>query len=444
MMAFKRILRSGRLARYRLVALLVSVVVVTQIGFVSLPDWQNVKGWEAYDIAKALVVGKGFSLPFSSTMGFDAVNNGAFHPTAWADPLYTFCLAGLIWIFAGYHQLAALVFNLVLLLAVFGLTYLLGERLISASAGVMAVLALALIRGFSYSTFYMNNTMLAATLIVLSALMFVKFLERPDYLRAGSLGLVLGLAALGCPSAQFFILVAATGIVVTGWRDPKPAISQTILVLFVAGLTILPWTTRNYLVFGEFVPVRSGAGWNIFAGSVATAGTVAPDSLRSHIKPPWRAETLGSAVKQATQRDMREALDRFQVDYVKEVGPAEFDTMNEVQRDTWFFQESKAFLLTNPVLSAKLAITKIKVFIRIMGPFGVLVCLLAALGGLLAIRTPAALTLALWVGTYVGPFFLIICYYDRYRAPIEPLLVVLAAFAICRGFNIVSPNRRMG
>jgi hypothetical protein len=94
--------------------------------------------------------------------------------------------------------------------------------------------------------------------------------------------------------------------------------------------------------------------------------------------------------------------------------------------------------LANLVLSAQLAITKIEVFIRIMGSFGVLVCLLAALGGFLAFKTPTVLTLALWIGSYVGPFLIVICYYDRYRAPIEPLLVVLAAFAVWRVIEIGS------
>lgn len=430
----KHFLGSGKIAWYRLAALIISAIVVTRYGMLLLSDWQNVKGWEAYWVAKALVAGEGFSMPSPEPWGYDVVTYSGFHPTAWADPFYTFLLAGLISLFGGYHQLAAAGLNLAMLFTAFGLTYYLGERLISAAAGVMAVLVLASMRGFSQAAMQMNNTMLAANLILLSALVLARYFQKPSYRRAGELGLVLGITALGCPSAQFFILVASIAIAVSGWRSLRSAAPQAMLVLVLAILVILPWSTRNYLIFGTYVPMRTGAGWNSFAGVVATAGTVAPEKLHSHAIPPWREKTIRQAVKQAAKRDV--PLDRFQMDYAIDVGGAEFVVMNEARRDSWFLKETKSFILANPVLSTKIAIMNMETFIRAMGFRGILVCMLAALGGLLCIRTPIVLTLALWAGSYIGPFLLIICYYDRYRAPIEPLLVVLASFAVWRVLEI--------
>ena len=115
MQALERILGSGKLAWYRLAAMLVSVLAVTRFGLELLPGWHNVDGWEAYWIAKSLAAGEGYSFTSSHRWLFDPVYDGGFHSTAWVDPLYTFCLAGLIWLFGVYHQLAAAVFNLVLL-----------------------------------------------------------------------------------------------------------------------------------------------------------------------------------------------------------------------------------------------------------------------------------------------------------------------------------------
>ena len=443
----KLMLGSGKIAWYRLAALIIAVIVVTRFGIVLLSDWQNLKGYETYSIAKALVAGEGFSFPSSRPWPLEPIGNGGFHPTAWADPIYTFLLAGLIWFFGGYHQLAAAAFNIVLLLAVFGLTYCLGERLISPPAGVMGVLALSLMQSFIWSGSLMTNTMLAATFILLAALMLVKFLDGPNHRRAAALGLVLGLTALVCPSAQFFIPITAAMVAAWGWRKRRAAASQAILLFVAAALTVLPWTIRNYLVFGEFVPIRTGAGQITFVGVVATAGTVRPELLRSNIKPAWSAETPRSAVKQLAllfdKFDKIKALDRYQQEYTMEVSPAEYATMNEAQRDSWLFQEAKVFIKANPVLAAQLAIAKLEAFVRILGSFGMLVCLLAALGGILAIRTPAALILALWIGAYVGPFLLVVCYNERYRAPTEPLLVVLAVFAVWRVFEIGSRRLRI-
>jgi len=455
MQAFQRILGSGKFAWYRLAAFLISVVSVTQNGLFLLRQWRKMPGWEAYWVAQSLVAGKGYSFPFGHRWLFDFVDNnpllrfdnGVFQPTAWTDPLYTFSLAGLIWLFGGWHQLAAAVFNLGLLLAVYGLTYRLGERLISPPAGVIAVLGLVLGRIVPQASYQMNNAILASALMVLSALMLVKFLEGPSYGRAGVLGLVLGLTALGSPGAQLFFPVTAAAIVIWGWKNLRPAVSQAILVLVVASINVMPWALRNYMVFGEIVPVRTGFGQIAFVGSVASAGTVSPESLRSQVKPPWRAETPRDTVRKLIHSPYEELadLDRYQNDYARELGGVEFAAMNEAQRDSWFLKETKAFLLANPVLSSKLAVAKMEVFARLIaGSFGMRVCLFAALGGLLAIGRPAALILALWVGTYVGPFLLVVCYYPRYRVPVEPLLVVLAVFAVWRMLEIGSRWLRIG
>ena len=437
MQTLERILGSGNLAWYRLAALLVSVVAVTRIGLEILPDWHNMEGWEAYWIAQSLAAGEGYSFPSTHRWLFDPVYDGGFHPTAWVDPLYTFCMAGLIKLFGDYHQLAAAVFNLVLLLAVFGLTYRLGERLMSAPAGLIAVLTLSLINAFPRTALFMNNTLMASAMVLLSALMLVKFLEGPTNRRAGALGLVSGLTALACPGALFFIPVTAAIVAVEGLRKQGFAVTQAILVLVVAALTLLPWTARNYLTFGEFIPVRNGAGQIAFISVVGSAGTVEPVKLRSHVKPAWRAESTYFAVSHLRRNAEYKALTRFQMDYAKELGKPEFATLNEAQRDAWFLKETKTFLLANPVLSLQLAIAKVMLFLRISeGSFGMVLCLLAAAGGLMAIKTPAALTLALWVATFVGPFLIITPFFYRYRAPIEPILAVLAIFALWKILEI--------
>jgi hypothetical protein len=137
-------------------------------------------------------------------------------------------------------------------------------------------------------------------------------------------------------------------------------------------------------------------------------------------------------VKLATQREKREALENFHMQYIGEVGPHWLNSMNEAQRDAWFLREAKAFLAEHPFLSMQLAAAKIEVFVRTMGRWGELVFAFAVLGGALSIRHAPVMMLALWVGTYIAPFALIICYYNRYRAPIEPLLVILSLFAVHR------------
>ena len=429
---------SGKIRWYRLAALLVSSIVVFRTGYLILNQVSEVKGWEAYWVANALVAGEGFSMPNPEPWGYDVVVSG-YHPTAWADPAYTYILAGLISLFGSYHQLAAVVLNLILLFTILVLTYFIGERLISAPAGLIAVSILAINTRFSGDATFMNNTMLAATLIGLSGLMLVRFAEKQNNRRAVELGLVLGITTLGCPSAQFFIFVTAIAIVALGWKNLRSSVPQAMLVLVMAIVIILPWNIRNYLEFETYVPIRTGSGWSFFLGIVAPAATVSPEKLHSRATPPWREETIREAVRRNRQR--KDPLDRFQMDYAIEIGGAKFIAMNEARRDSWFLEESKKFIQTNPIMSAQIAIRNMEAFIRTMGLPGILVCLFAAIGGLLSIKTPPVLMLALWAGAYIGPFFLIICNYNRYRSPIEPLLILLATFAIWR---LIQIGRRIG
>jgi 4-amino-4-deoxy-L-arabinose transferase-like glycosyltransferase len=218
---------------------------------------------------------------------FPPIDDGTFHPTAWVDPLYTFCLAALIWVFGPYHQLAAAIFNLCLLFAALMLTYKLGERLLNPPLGFLAVLILVSFSRFLGNVSYMNNTILASVVILASALALLSYLQSPSLPRAGVLGLILGVTALGCPGAQLFILVTPLAIVLVSWRERRRAVWQALTVAVIAVVILAPWTIRNYLVFDEFVPVRTGSGELAFVGAVAVSGTVDPDLVRSVVKPSW-------------------------------------------------------------------------------------------------------------------------------------------------------------
>jgi hypothetical protein len=405
---------------------------VAHLGRNVLPAWKSIKGWEAYSIAQALAEGEGYSFPANDRWLFPPVDDGTFHPTAWVDPLYTYCLAALIWVFGPYHQLAAAIFNLCLLFAALMLTYKLGERLLNPPLGFLAVLILVSFSRFVSNVSYMNNTILASVVILASALAVLSYLQSPSLPRASVLGLILGFTALGCPSAQFFILVTPLAIVLVRWRERRRAVWQALTVVVTAVVILAPWTIRNYLIFDEFVPVRTGSGQIAFVGVVAVSGTVDPDLVRSVVKPSWSEKNPWSAVKLATQKEKRQALEKFQRQYMGEVGPHGLDNMNEAQRDAWLMKETKAFLAEHPFLSMQLAAAKVEVFVRAMGGRGVLVFAFAILGGALSIRHAPVMILALWVATYIAPFTLIICYFNRYRAPIEPLLVILALFAAHR------------
>lgn len=398
--------------------------------FTSVINWESVKGWETYFIAQAIAEGEGYSFPPTHRWLFDISNDNRYHLTAWVDPFYTYCIAGFIYLFGDYHKLAVAIFNLLLYVVIFSLTYHLAERLISSIGGVLAVLLLSM-TAFPTMGTQMINTFLAATFILLSASVLVSYYEKPDFRNAAILGLVLGLTVLASPGAQFFILVTVISIVFWGRKNIKSALLYSIIVCVISIAVVAPWTIRNYLVFDEFVPVRNGAGQIVFIGVIAAAATVIPEKIISKTKPAWQEETARTAVFNIRSNyDKRRSLEKFQMEYAKEVGPAQWGVMNEAQRDKWFFKEAKRFALANPIISIQLAIAKIELFARTMGRIGMLIMLLAIIGALITLKNPAVSTISLWLCFYIGPFILVIPYFTRYRATIEPLLILLAVFAI--------------
>src|SRR5262245_56705693 len=95
-----RVRRSGAVAavghRYWTLAALAVCLVWTLVAVAALlrlPD--PIPGYEAETIARAIVEGHGFSMPASQSWLFPAGPADEYHPTAWADPVYTYALAAL-------------------------------------------------------------------------------------------------------------------------------------------------------------------------------------------------------------------------------------------------------------------------------------------------------------------------------------------------------------
>lgn len=387
-------------------------------------------GWEAYWIAQSIASGNGFSFSENRWL-FSIAGDGNYYPTAWADPLYTYLLGAMIAISGENHVYLAGAFNVACLIMLMYLSYTLARRLMTPAAGFLCVVLLVMVTAHRHVIF-MNNAALAACLILASAHALVGLLEKPSLKNAAGLGLLLGLTVLGCPGAMLFLPV--TGVVLLFLTTQKMQISlvQAVTPVVVAMAVISPWTLRNYVTFDEFVPVRNGAGALAFVSTVAAGGTIQPDSLRPPTTPPWQVERPRDVTKRWANTPDRRALEEFMLEYADELGGAEYAVMNEAQRDQWLMQESKTYLRANPGLTAQMSVWRLERFVMIMKKAGAAIFVLAVVGGLLALwqQNMAAVVLAGWAATYVAPFVIMICYFSRYRFPIEPILVVLCALSL--------------
>ena len=147
------------------------------------------------------------------------------------------------------------------------LLFLIAGNLISWRVGV----ASGLLAAVSHHLSYYSNLVLSDSFCALPILIAVYVLVRAGFRRRGSLwlyalaGFMIGFSAWIRPKPMLMgIAFAALLIVISGWR--RRVILNGIVLASASFLTIAPITIRNYVLYGEFVPIQLGVGLNLWEG----------------------------------------------------------------------------------------------------------------------------------------------------------------------------------
>src|SRR5579871_2893436 len=210
-------------------------------------------GAEYFNIATAMRAGEGFASPFREPTG----------PTAWMPPVLPTVLAGLLWL-TGDDEVVVMTVVIFLQVYVLIMTGFLVLALTRATAGRLGawtaavVFALGVVCDF-HQWFQMTHDcwlVLLAVNLLIAGLCWCRPL---DGRRAAAWGLFGGLCALASPIVGF-CWGALTSADALGRRTWKPL----ALALLAAGLTLTPWTVRNYVVFGRLIPVKSNAAYELY------------------------------------------------------------------------------------------------------------------------------------------------------------------------------------
>lgn len=208
-------------------------------------------------LAVSLARGDGYVLP-------DAI--GKTYPTAFRPPLYPFVLSPAYALF-GDSPLLGLITQSVLgaLLAV--AVWLLGRRLWDETTGRLAGLAVALYPMLIFFSGMLLSEVLYALCLVAAAFPLAVWWQRGGSGQALFAGLVLGVATLARPTAPawaaLLVLLAAV-LRIRPWRR----LGREALALALGGaLIILPWTARNAISLGAFVPLTTGGGCALYDGN---------------------------------------------------------------------------------------------------------------------------------------------------------------------------------
>lgn len=371
-------------------------------------------GFETGRIARSIALGHGFSSPFQPTTG----------PTAWLAPIYPYLLAGVFKVFGIYTIASAIVilsinsiFSALTVIAV----YYIARRTFGVRAAVWSGWLASL---FPYAWYWAIKwaweTSLATLVLALVFLLSLrmagvewiqngkwKFSPRANLKDWLLFGLLWGLIALLNPSVLLWLPLCGLWLVVLQSRESRwsKLLGYALASGAVCILLIFPWTLRNYYVFHRFIPIRGNFGVELSLGN------------SEHALGTWRWW-------------MHPTNNVLEMQKYEQMGEVAYVSMQQ--------HKAMDFIRANPGMFAKLCVKRFIYFwygvpragaeaVNESKHIGFLLSSILAFGGLWALwRLASPATFLYGSLLFAAPLLYYVTFpHPRYRAPIEPEMLVL-------------------
>ena len=243
--------------RERFIIIIIFLVFAVSAGYAFYYQIRPAVDAGVYDqTAVNIVEGYGFRFNRLSPIAEDEI-------ITFQGPLYQYFLAGIYLIFG--HSLAAVWIIQALLRAITALLlYLISVKIFGEEGKRVGWIAAAVF-GFHPDLIEIGAMLMTETfflfLSVLAVYIFTELFFKPTFLKDAILGIAFGLAILGRSSVGIFILPFVFYFV------SRKDYARLVLFLFTLFLVMIPWTARNYKVYGEFIPTMANFGYNFWVGN---------------------------------------------------------------------------------------------------------------------------------------------------------------------------------
>jgi 4-amino-4-deoxy-L-arabinose transferase-like glycosyltransferase len=370
---------------------------------------------ETGNIAYSLAAGHGFSSPYWQETG----------PTAWLTPVYPALVAGVFRVFGIHtpHSFFAIVFlNILFSAAACVPLFYIGKRVGSLAVGAGAAWLWAIFPNAIIIPYeWVWDTSLAALLMATILWATLELADTASVRAWCGYGLLWGLALMTNPSLGSMLPVLLGWAAYRAFQPGRLRLSHPLLACGIAVLCCVPWTVRNYLAFHRFIPLRSNFAFELWLGNneqfdeqsqVVPAADPERAEIRNYIH---MGETAFMQDKWGKAIAFIETHPRLEIILC---GRRFVATWTGMEKPIEGFRDADSPLLRLVLISNTLA----------------------AIGGLCGIvvlfqkREPYAFPLA------AGPIVFPVIYYMthtslRYRHPIDPVVLLLAAIAVAAVFQ---------
>jgi hypothetical protein len=212
-------------------------------------------------IARSIAMGWGFSSPMEIPSG----------PTASATPVYPYLLAGIFRLFGVRtfeSAVVALVLNCIFSSLTCWVVYRLAKDTFDENTGVTAAWIWALLPlSVYFAVARIWETSLSALLGTLLVLVGIEIERNSTMTRWAEFGVVAALAALTNPSLIGVLPFLGIWIVLRLSKRGEQWFAGAALSAVICIAAITPWMVRNYEVFGRVIPLRSNLGMQLRIGN---------------------------------------------------------------------------------------------------------------------------------------------------------------------------------
>lgn len=246
------------------------------------------------------------------------------------------------------------------------------------------------------------------------------------------------------PNILIFLPFAAAYLLFVKKKKLCRLVKPTLCLAAALLIFVVPWSIRNYRIFGEFIPITSGSSNPTLLGTYQGEGAPADDSLDYETNvyslvrdefPEWFDED-GSMKIGEGQEAVIERTERLKTAY---------------RLKAWFERDPKGLLWT--YLASKPACMLNWVWIWLPAPklyytlrfFSQINMVACAITGLYSLFTKKMRPMVLWLGiTYILNIYIIAMSFasERYAAMFMPLRYIIAAIGFYLAVDFIKSRRR--
>lgn len=363
-------------------------------------------------------------------------------PSAYTQPLYSFFLIPIYWVFGRHWEAVGIAQILVALLAAV-LVVRIGRRWLSPIAGLLAGLIATLHPYLVWHDVHLNREILDTALTAGIVLLALAVAERRTVRGAVGLGVLLGLAVLS--NTRLILLPVAIGIFLAALPgDRRRATMLGVVAVLGAAAVVVPWVVRNRVEVGCFaVTTDSRALWK--ANNVNTYETLAHnrnwiDNVPPYPGAPPTPEQAGDDYRvngRITEVDECAQMAFFQdkvFDFWQEHPGEKLELAGQAGAMFW---DPRAFETNNADVAGGSLLSLMR---RWVVPAYMIPLYALSLVGLLVVRRRFALLAIVFLAYNTGAA-MVFAGATRYRVPFDFLFALLAAAAIQ---SLVERWRRRG